>query len=64
MSLLTSVKLTKEQHRRRKQMPLTLVKLKAELGELQLFFTMQALEAATQAIGYELAEDYGKDAKS
>lgn len=34
----------------------TLVGIKARLGALGLFKTMHALDAATRAIGYELAE--------
>ncbi len=33
-----------------------LTRLKAELGSLGLFKTMHALDHATRAIGYELAE--------
>lgn len=33
-----------------------LVQIKARLGQLRLFKTMHALDAATHAIGYELAE--------
>jgi hypothetical protein len=33
-----------------------LVSIKAKLGQLGLFKTMHALNGATQAIGYEIAE--------
>lgn len=41
-----------------RQIATQLVQIKARLGQLGLFRTMHALDAATTAIGYELAEQF------
>lgn len=44
-----------------RDLPLKVVQLKAEAGRLGMFRTMHALEAATHAVGYELADIVSAD---
>lgn len=48
--------LTPKQFARGREIARELTALKAELGSLTMFSTVQALDTATRRIGYELAE--------
>ncbi len=54
-------KKTKAQKTRElRNFPLEVVKLKSKAGKLGLYKTMHSLEAATQEVGYEIAEKIEK----